>query len=133
MNGIDSLGLSGTDPAFKTTTAASGTANADVSSVAQPVSAALPGAVSATAQNTSSADAGMDRDQLSRIAEELEHFIGGNQRGLSFHVDEDTGRDVVVVKDIATDEVIRQIPAEEVLELAARLSDLTGMLVETEA
>lgn len=133
MNGIDSLGLSGTDPAFKTTTAATGTQNAGVSGAAQPVSTVTPGAVSAAAQNTESQDTGMDRDQLSRIAEELEHFVGGIQRGLSFHVDEDTGRDVVVVKDIASDEVIRQIPAEEVLELAARLSDLTGMLVETEA
>lgn len=133
MNGIDSLGLSGTDPAFKTTAAATSTQNAGVSGAAQPVSNATPGAVSAAAQNTESQGAGMDRDQLSRIAEELEHFVGGIQRGLSFHVDEDTGRDVVVVKDIASDEVIRQIPAEEVLELAARLSDLTGMLVETEA
>ncbi len=133
MNGIDSLGLSGTDPAFKTSTAATGAHDAGISGAAQPVSSATRGSVSAVAQGTESQDAGMDRGQLSRIAEELEHFVGGIQRGLSFHVDEDTGRDVVVVKDITTDEVIRQIPAEEVLELAARLSDLTGMLVETEA
>ncbi|MBY6186888.1 flagellar protein FlaG [Marinobacter hydrocarbonoclasticus] len=130
MSGIDSLGLSGMDPAKIVT------GNAAIegqSGAIQPVSPASPGAVSESPHITENQETGLDRSQLSQIAEELEHFIGGNQRGLSFHVDEDTGRDVVVVKDVTTDEVIRQIPAEEVLELAARLSDLTGMLVETEA
>ncbi|WP_073326036.1 flagellar protein FlaG [Ferrimonas marina] len=74
----------------------------------------------------------LDQERLNRIAEELERFVSGNQRALSFHVDDASGRDVVVVRDTHNDQVIRQIPAEEVLELAARLSDLTGVLIETQ-
>lgn len=74
-----------------------------------------------------------DKEQLMEMAAELEKFMNANQRSLSFHVDDVTGRDVVTIKDMVTDETIRQLPSEEVLDLAARLSDLSGLLINTEA
>ncbi|WP_298440437.1 flagellar protein FlaG [uncultured Ferrimonas sp.] len=75
----------------------------------------------------------LSKEQLTEVAAELERFMNTNQRSLSFHVDDDTGRDVVTVKDLNTNEVIRQFPSEEVLDLAARLSDLSGLLFNTKA
>ena len=59
---------------------------------------------------------------------------------LQFRVDEDSGEVVVAVIDGDTSEVLRQIPAEEMLEVARRLEeqladagDPTGVLVTDSA
>ncbi len=44
-------------------------------------------------------------------------------------VDDETGRPGFVVIDDASGEVVREIPAEEVLALAAKLKQMTGLLV----
>lgn len=49
-----------------------------------------------------------------------------------FESDDPSGSLVVKVVDRATDEVIRQIPPEELLTLTQRLNDLRGNLVDTE-
>ncbi|QIZ77363.1 flagellar protein FlaG [Ferrimonas lipolytica] len=74
----------------------------------------------------------LDKEQLQEMAAALEAFMEQNQRALSFHVDDSTGSDVVVVKDIAADEIIRQIPSEEMLKLAMKMTDLNGLLFNTE-
>jgi len=50
-----------------------------------------------------------------------------------FPFDDDTGRTVVKVVDASTDEVIRQIPSEEVLAIAKALDKLQGVLIKQEA
>ncbi|MEQ8662361.1 MAG: flagellar protein FlaG [Gammaproteobacteria bacterium] len=55
------------------------------------------------------------------------------QRSLQFHVDEDSGRTIITVIDKQTEEVIRQIPPEEVLSLAEQFGRGGGLFVETEA
>ena len=49
-----------------------------------------------------------------------------------FENDSDAGEMVVKIVDNDSDEVIRQIPPEELLELTQRLNDLRGNLVDTE-
>ena len=51
----------------------------------------------------------------------------------SVRFERDTGSDRLVVKitDRETDEVIRQIPSEELLELSRHLEELRGNLVDT--
>ena len=44
-------------------------------------------------------------------------------------VDDETGRPGFVVIDDASGEVVREIPTEEALELAAKLKQITGLLV----
>lgn len=46
------------------------------------------------------------------------------RRSLQFSVDEGTGTTVITVRDAVTDEVIRQIPSEELVALAKRLKEL---------
>ncbi len=45
-------------------------------------------------------------------------------------VDDDTGRPAFLVIDDETGEVIREVPPEEVLELAARMKQMVGYLLD---
>ena len=47
---------------------------------------------------------------------------------IGFKVNEDINRIVVSIVDKTTDEVIRQIPPEEVVKLAERLHEMVGVL-----
>ncbi len=55
------------------------------------------------------------------------------RKGLAFKVDEKSGQAVVTVLDKDTGDVIRQMPSEEALALAEKLSEVTGLLMKTEA
>lgn len=50
-----------------------------------------------------------------------------------FEVDDTVGDLVVKIVDRESDEVIRQVPAEEVMELRESLDDLRGNLVDTKS
>ena len=53
-------------------------------------------------------------------------------RRLEFKVDEDTHRIVVKVIDTETDKVIKEIPPEQIIELAAKIQEMVGLLVDEE-
>lgn len=65
-----------------------------------------------------------------RARERLEQQLGG--RGIRLRVDETTRRIVAQILD-ANDQVIRQIPPEELLELAANVAELRGILFDADA
>ena len=56
--------------------------------------------------------------------------VGG---GLEFNVDQSSGKTIVRVVDLETQEVIRQIPSEEMVELARVLERLQGLLLNHRA
>ena len=49
---------------------------------------------------------------------------------VSFSEDKDTGDIVIKIIDNKTDEVIKQIPPKEVVELRKRLGDLQGLMLD---
>ena len=51
---------------------------------------------------------------------------------LDFRVDEATNRIVVKVIDTRTDKVIKEIPPEQLLHLAAKIQEMVGLLVDEE-
>ncbi len=53
-------------------------------------------------------------------------------KGLRFSVDDPSNRSVATVRDIRTGEVLRTIPPEGVLQIAANLRSLAGILVNKE-
>lgn len=67
-------------------------------------------------------------EQLSAAVTKLNEFVQNTQRTLSFSVDKDTGTTVVKVFDTSTNELIRQIPTEEMLQLAADIDKQTASL-----
>lgn len=53
--------------------------------------------------------------------------------GLEFELSEETSRVITRVVDRESGEVIRQIPAEEVLDIAKRLEEMQGRIISIEA
>jgi flagellar protein FlaG len=68
-------------------------------------------------------DKGLEQSLLDSV-DKLETLAQLNSKQFKFHIDEQTKSSVVVVTDKATNEVIRQIPSEEVLELASKIDAL---------
>lgn len=71
--------------------------------------------------------------KLTQVATELSDMMSMMRKGLEFKVDENSGQAVVTVLDKDTGDVIRQMPSEEALALAEKLSEVTGLLMKTEA
>lgn len=71
--------------------------------------------------------------KLTQVATELSDMMSMMRKGLAFKVDETSGQAVVTVLDKDTGDVIRQMPSEEALALAEKLSEVTGLLMKTEA
>ncbi|WP_281556564.1 flagellar protein FlaG [Thalassomonas sp. RHCl1] len=73
----------------------------------------------------------VNSEQLEVVAQKLQEFVSGMNRGLEFLVDEDSGRDVIKVIDKNTGDLVKQFPSEEVLELVANLTEATGNFVDS--
>ena len=65
----------------------------------------------------------MSRDELESVVSQLKDYVQNLQRDMDFHVDDATGRVVIQVIDSNSNEVIRQIPSEEILAIARHLSE----------
>lgn len=72
----------------------------------------------------------MPKEELDETISQLNDSLQNVQRNLEFSVDKDVGKIVINVKDKETDEVVRQIPSEEVLELAKNLHAVSERLNE---
>jgi len=77
------------------------------------------------------------KPQIESQIEQLQQFNQSINRSLLFEVDEELGITVVRVVDKDTDELIRQFPPEELLNLSRRLKELieedfasTGVLLQ---
>jgi flagellar protein FlaG len=65
---------------------------------------------------------------LERTVRKLNERLAAEQRNLSFRVDEGSGRTVITVVDATTQQVIRQIPSEEVLAVSDALMGPSALL-----
>jgi flagellar protein FlaG len=72
----------------------------------------------------------LEREQLEKVAQQLQDFMGEMNRSLQFQVDEDSGRDVIKILDKTSGDVIKQYPSEEVLSLVSKLSESAGILID---
>jgi flagellar protein FlaG len=71
-----------------------------------------------------------------RAVAHINRVLASASRVLAFSVDEVTGKTVVRVMDQTTGSVVRQIPSEEALALAARLDadpTLASLIVDARA
>lgn len=72
----------------------------------------------------------LTQEQLVKVAQQLQDFVGNMNRGLEFSVDTDSGRDVIKVIDKNSGDLVKQFPSEEVLTLVANLSDMVGGFID---
>jgi flagellar protein FlaG len=75
---------------------------------------------------------------LDQAISELQDFVEGLGRSLSFSQDESIDRSVITVRDTQTNQVVRQIPSEEVVAIARQLREdmmefRAGMLMDQNA
>lgn len=62
---------------------------------------------------------------LDEALRDLNGYVQNVQRNLQFNIDDDSGQTIIRVVDSETDEVIRQIPSEEVVALARHLKSMS--------
>lgn len=65
-------------------------------------------------------------------ANRLNNVVQSVERDLEFTVDEKSGDTIITVLDRKTNEVIRQIPSEEVLAIRENIESLKGILFSAE-
>jgi len=88
----------------------------------------------------------LSRQSVEKLVERIGKAIQIERRSLSFTVDTDLGKTILKVIDLETDEVIRQIPSEELLRIAEAIGNLneqraagietasgTGLLIQEKA
>lgn len=101
------------------------------SAASKPSAGAAP--VSAPADTSTTANAASDTGQLSEAIALVQDFTQSLAKELTFDIDDDSGRTVVKVIDTSTNEVLRQIPSEEMLGIAKALDQIQGLLIKQKA
>lgn len=96
-----------------------------------PKTAPLP--VEVAQRETKSKEQQPGRDDVEKIISDINTQLHSMHTELNFSIDKDTDRMVLKIINSKTDEVIRQIPAEEALRIASRLSKLLGLIVDHSA
>jgi flagellar protein FlaG len=74
-----------------------------------------------------------DRAQLEAATQSVREFVKPINSNLEFSINQDTGQLVVRIIDRATKEVIRQMPSQEMLDIAKALDNIKGLLVRQTA
>lgn len=90
----------------------------------KPVKEVLP---SAEIQNVGP---NLTREDLEKAIKESNRLIFKDNSHFEFKLHERTGRMMVKLVDTETDEVIKEIPPEKILDLVASIWDLVGILVD---
>ena len=70
--------------------------------------------------------------QPEELLKQIKSLTEDGLYSVQFETDERSSDLVVKIVDRANDEVIRQVPAEEILELKKVLADLRGNIIDTE-
>jgi len=71
-----------------------------------------------------------DREDLEKAVEDSNKLIFKDDSHFEFKIHERTGRMMVKLVDTETDELIKEIPPEKILDLVASIWDLVGILVD---
>jgi flagellar protein FlaG len=72
-------------------------------------------------------------EQVQQAMKEVAKTVQAKASNLEFSMDKDTGSMVVKIVDSQTKEVIRQIPAQEMIDIAHAIDKMQGLLVQQKA
>ncbi|MCZ6525136.1 MAG: flagellar protein FlaG [Gammaproteobacteria bacterium] len=70
-------------------------------------------------------------EQLDKMVDDLNSFIQDVRRELRFSVDRDSGQTIIKVIDSKSQQVVRQIPPEDIVGMAELLDGRSGLLMRT--
>lgn len=72
------------------------------------------------------------REEVERVAQAMDEYVKSNQRSLRIQVHQGTGDIMVKVISKEDGKTIREIPPEEMLNLAAKMEKMIGVLFNKE-
>lgn len=75
----------------------------------------------------------VDLVEVESAVEGINNAVEHIARGLRFSIHEGTERMMVRVVNISTDEIIKELPPEEVLDTVARIREMIGLLIDERA
>lgn len=87
---------------------------------------------SKTNNNTEAEKKNVSQDEIDDAIKDLEKFSNYFKTHLNFSKDETTGTTVIKIVNSETEEIIRQIPSEEILKIASKMQDVIGVLFDRE-
>lgn len=111
----------------------------------RPAGEAVPVATSGLARSAASAtpvfttdavdqaSAVQPQEQLQEAVKSVNSMMQSLSQNLEFSVDPDSNRTIVRVIDQQTNQVLRQMPSKEMLEIAKALDQLQGLLINQRA
>lgn len=110
----------------------------------QPVSSSdysgRAGPVPKTTQQTGSAEQTVPApaskpsdEQIKQAVQQIQSAVESSAHNLQFSIDTESGKTVIRVIDDQTQEVIRQIPSEDVMAISHALERLEGLLLREKA
>jgi flagellar protein FlaG len=91
------------------------------------------GQAQAAPQADSAAGSAWSPEQIQQATRNIERAVGSMTSELNFSVDQESGKTVVRVIDSATQQLIRQIPSEELMAASRAIDRLAGLLVQEKA
>ncbi|SCK16325.1 flagellar protein FlaG [Vogesella sp. LIG4] len=95
--------------------------------------AVSPQAVQAANAADKGHKSGASDEELRKAVEKVSAAMQSYGRSLNFSIDKDSGMQVVKVIDTQTNQVVRQMPSEDMLRIAKNLDKVLGVLVEQHA
>lgn len=95
------------------------------------ISSAAPVQTEQSVSQTQKAEA--NRQELEEAVKQVNDFLKPINNAIQFNLDDDTGKTIVKVIDLATKDVIRQFPSEEMLSIAKAIDKMKGLLVQQKA
>ena len=90
----------------------------------EPLPALLP---SPSVAGDAKAAAPKEKD-VKEAVKDIQDFVSTVTTDLRFTVDKETGRTVVTVVDSETQQVVRQIPTEDIMKIARNIDRMQGLL-----
>ncbi len=78
-------------------------------------------------------DSEVELEDLRKLVDDMDEVAQSFRRNLSFSIDDELGRTVIKVLDAETDELVREIPPEYMLELARNMERIRGILFDESA
>jgi flagellar protein FlaG len=93
----------------------------------------LPAQAAADATAVVAAIQAIDQSQIKKALDEGNQKMQSLGGSLEFSIDRQTGKTVVRIIDTSTNQLIRQIPSEEMLTIARSLDKLQGLLIKQRA
>ncbi|MDY0256547.1 flagellar protein FlaG [Gudongella oleilytica] len=72
----------------------------------------------------------LNKKEISDAVDETNRIVFGDTNRFEFKIHEGTGRMLVKLVDNETDEVIKEIPPEKILDLIANIWEMVGILVD---